>query len=357
MLNFALLLSSPLHASAPSDLDISAITAQQGCYNVAFNYRETESLVEGTELKEPKVSKIVEWIGVTEQSEKRVVLQHILVTPPRIKHWEQIWTYEKQSYDVHSGPNQWTRKTISPERAAGSWVQEVRGVADNPRYACSAKWDHSDGSSWICQTWAPKPRRDKKQNYNVLLRTNTHRIHDTGWVHEQQNTKLVLDQAAVTPIINEIGNNTYDRIDDAECAEAAEWWTKRQSTWDQVQAAWTDVSAEHKTYTVDTMSGTFPLWVRLFWLAKNPLPAKKHARLYNATRKLLSKRIAASTLQTAEYDSTTFVQELAAQAKQEQQKSESIVSENIGSTEIKEDIKADIKAEQTQSTKQLNSEP
>ena len=160
-------LVSSLQASAPPAADIQSIMAQQGCYKVTFHYQETETLVDGIELQKPKRSEIIEWIAVNEQSDRHVALQHILVTPPRIKHWEQIWTYEKQIYDVHSGPDQWTRKTISPERAAGSWVQEVRGVADNPRYACSAKWDHSDGSSWTCQTWAPKPRRDKKQQWKM----------------------------------------------------------------------------------------------------------------------------------------------------------------------------------------------
>ena len=115
-----------------------------------------------------------------------------------------------------------------------------------------------------------------------------------GWVHEQQNTKLVIDRETVTPIINEHGNNTYEQVDDAECAEAAEWWTKRQATWDQIQSAWIDVRAQHQTYSVDTMGGVFPLWMRLFWLAKT-LPAKEHARLYNATRKLLSKKLGQRT--------------------------------------------------------------
>ena len=346
-------LVSSLQASAPPAADIQSIMAQQGCYKVTFHYQETETLVDGIELQKPKRSEIIEWIAVTEQSDRHVALQHILVTPPRIKHWEQIWTYEKQRYDVHSGANQWTQKELSADRAAEAWVQEVRGVADNPRYACSAKWDHSDGSSWTCQTWAPKPRRDKKQHYNVLLRTNTHRILDAGWVHEQQNTKLVIEQETVTPIINEYGNNTYERIDDAECAEAAEWWTKRQATWDQIQSAWIDVRAQHQTYSVDTMGGAFPLWIRLFWLARKPLPAKKHARLYNATRKLLSKKVRASTLQSAEYDSPSFVQELTAKAKQESQEAENRVSETNSTPMLNQDTSP----EQTLSTHQSKSEP
>lgn len=279
-----------------------AITAQQGCYKVTFQYEEVEALQEGYELQPPKRSEIIEWIGVIEESDERVVLQHVLVTPPRIKHWEQIWTYEGTSFDVHSGPNQWTRHELSAEDAAGAWVQEVRGVADNPRYACSAPWMLDGETAWTCRTWAPKPRRDKKRDYAVLQRTNTHRIHAAGWVHEQANIKLQVDSERVVEVVREVGRNTYDRIDDSECAEAAIWWQERQATWDQVQRAWDDVSATHQTYSVDSMGGAFPLWVRLFWLARKPQPESKHERIYQRASKLLGKKILASDLLTAAYD-------------------------------------------------------
>ena len=272
-----------------------AIKAQEGCFRVTFQYQEVEGHQPDYTLAEPKKSEVIELVTVEDEQADSIVLQHILVTPPRIKHWKQIWVYEKTEFDVYSGVNQWAVKTLSPEDVAGEWTQIVRGVADNPRYGCSAEWSLEDETAWSCQTWAPKPRRDQdREDYNILDRRNTHRIHTKGWVHEQRNTKIQVDASGVTRIVTEQGNNTYDRIDDSECAEAAEWWAKRKTTWDQVQRAWDDVSAGYSGYTVTPKKGLLPLWLELFWLARRPLPEKKHPKIYGKAARLIDRHVVSS---------------------------------------------------------------
>ena len=229
------------------------------------------------------------------------MLQHVLVTPPRIKHWKQIWRFEATEFDAYTRPNEWTRQHLSSDKVQGQWTQEVRGVADNPRYACSASWELGDEPQWTCQTWAAKPRRDKdRDDYNVLQRKNTHRIHQSGWIHEQRNTKLHLQDGVATPIVTERGENTYDRIDPEECEPARVWWEKRRDTWGAVQSAWDDVSARHGSYHIEPAIGVVPLWVRLFWVARRPVAPHKHAKIKARATRIIDKHLQAAPAPSAE---------------------------------------------------------
>jgi len=92
-------------------------------------------------------------------------------------------------------------------------------------------------------------------------------------------------------VVTEVGHNTYDRIDDAQCEKTARWWLKRRATWDQVQRAWNDVSARHPSYEVTAKKGLFPLWIRLFWLARSPVAERKHERIYNRATRILERHL------------------------------------------------------------------
>ena len=296
---------TPLLMGASPATEREAIKAQQGCYQVTFQYEETEAHQDNYTLAPPKKSQVVELIVVDEDNDDHIVLQHVLVTPPRIKHWKQVWRFEHETFDEHAGPNQWTQTTLDDDTKAGTWTQEVRGVADNPRYGCAAAWSLENEVVWTCQTWAPKPRRDKdRDDYNVLDRTNSHRIHDKGWIHEQRNTKIQVDANGITPIVTEVGNNTYDRIDDSACEQAAQWWSKRKTTWDAIQRAWDDTSEQYATYSVIPKRGVFPLWIRLFWLARKPLPERKHAKLQDKASRTIERHLIPSTVEQSEHRET-----------------------------------------------------
>lgn len=275
---------------APVTTAQEAIKAQKGCFEVTFQYEEVEAHQDGYILAPPKTSSVIELVTVEEDQPTRIVLQHILVTPPRIKHWKQIWQFEQPKFDEYTGENQWTERTLTDSDRSNEWTQVVRGVADNPRYGCSAPWSFDDETAWECQTWAAKPRRDKdREDYNVLNRTNTHRILTGGWIHEQRNTKIRVENNEVTPIVTEVGNNTYDRIDESECDEALQWWRERKTTWDAVQGAWDDVSSQYGSYTVNPKRGALPLWIRLFWIARRPLPEHKHSKLRTRATRIIER--------------------------------------------------------------------
>ena len=84
--------SSPITAQ-------EAIKAQQGCYQVTFQYEEVEAHQPNHSLAAPKQSQVIELITVDEDKPNRIVMQHVLVTPPRIKHWKQVWQFEDGEFD------------------------------------------------------------------------------------------------------------------------------------------------------------------------------------------------------------------------------------------------------------------
>ena len=159
--------------------------------------------------------------------ENFISLQHILVMffleddkvagPAVVKHWRQDWTYEPGSYHEYVGNNKWVIKDVPAEEAKGKWLQEVFHVDDSPRYASIGEWVHTDNfSEWSGSvTYRPLPRREfsVRSDYNVLDAVNRHIILPTGWVHEQENLKLNLDQNKNKEYLaKEIGLNRYDRI-------------------------------------------------------------------------------------------------------------------------------------------------
>ena len=153
--------SSQVHAFTPQE----AIKAQVGCYEVTFQYEETEAIASGYKLKKPKKSKAIEWIVVEEDTPNRISLQHILVSgPAMIKHWRQVWTYEATELWHYQGNNTWTKKQYTPEEVQGKWAQQVYNVDDALRYECIAEWNNtSEDNSWRCTTGAPLPRRESKR--------------------------------------------------------------------------------------------------------------------------------------------------------------------------------------------------
>ena len=95
--------------------------------------------------------------------------------------------------------NAWAPREVPEDQRRGAWVQSVYQVDDSPRYAARGRWEHSDGlSTWISdETWRPLPRREfsVRKDYDVLVGTNRHTITPTGWVQEENNLKLALDDA------------------------------------------------------------------------------------------------------------------------------------------------------------------
>lgn len=250
----AVILLSSICAAAQQQTDKKNVDALCGCFSVEFKYAETfapdpnykyherEYIDGGTELSLP-----------IEVSDKKVVIQHLLVITDSIivKHWREEWTYENPELWVYQGDKTWKKTQLKPEAVKGKWTQTVWEVSDEPRYQGLSSFINLDGKTvWQNTTDAPLPRREYsvRNDYNVLKRTNRINITDSGYVHEQENLKIIRSGTADKLLVEEKGINTYKRLNPSACNAAKVYWEKNKDYWQKVRTVWSNYI--NNTYTV-----------------------------------------------------------------------------------------------------------
>lgn len=240
-------------ASHPPDADRQAILAMAGSYEIRFHFRETASIQPGYTAKPGSDdTTATEIIKVVDETPGRITLQHLLVVdgdgsePQVIKHWAQIWTWQDThilDYQGEHNDHEWAAVTLTPEQAAGTWSQLVTQTDDTPRYESHGKWTHHGGeSSWqSAETRRPMPRRDytKRDDYDYLAVINRHTLTSDGWIHFQDNRKVV-DRDGEPPriLVHEIGINTYTRKPTDFTASAEAWWREHGEVWNGIRGFW-----------------------------------------------------------------------------------------------------------------------
>ncbi|WP_417854015.1 DUF6607 family protein [Xanthomarina gelatinilytica] len=242
------------NAQNKKEQDIKAIKDMCGCYEVTFNFAETFEYVEESTYLPSKVKhdKGLEWVQLVEDSKDKISMQHLLIVgnpaePHIVKHWRQDWEYENTNLYEYDHNNKWSFVTLPKDQVKGQWTQRVFQVDDSPRYEGSASWVHVDGKSyWENTTSAPLPRREytTRSDYNVTTRRNRHEITNYGWLHEQDNDKVVrADDKEDVIIAQEKGYNTYVKVADSRCKAAQDYWKENQEKWAIVRAKWDEVFA------------------------------------------------------------------------------------------------------------------
>ncbi len=259
--------------------DRQAILAMAGEYHITFQFQETVPLRDGYELHEPYRSEATEFVDVVEDAGDRIVLQHILVLegddgePHVVKHWRQDWTYQDTELLEFKGNRTWETRRLSPDEVKGTWSQRVTQVDDSPRYEGYGAWTHEGNlSSWESnETWRPLPRREfsKRDDYQVLVAVNRHTLTPTGWVHEQDNYKLVLGDDEQPILCREVGLNVYDKVDGVDFSPGYAYWNQTGPFWRDVRAAWAQVHASGKPLTLKKEVDGKKLYEHLFSLAKD----------------------------------------------------------------------------------------
>ena len=232
--------------------DAEAIKKMCGCYEVSFNFAETFQHVEDS-LYKPSKNKVtggLEWAQLVTDEDGMIQIQHLLqVGPPSqpmiVKHWRQDWIYENQDFYMYNADNEWSYVEKPEEAVEGQWTQKVYQVDDSPRYEGSATWVHVDGKSyWENSTPAPLPRREYtvRSDYNLTMRGNRQEITQNGWIHDQDNQKILREKGADDLLIaSEKGYNVYKRVDDSRCAAAQEWWKENYDKWEAVRDTWSAI--------------------------------------------------------------------------------------------------------------------
>ncbi len=249
-------------AQSKKKQDQNAIKTMCGCYEVTFNFAETFAYVNDSTYipSKEKHDKAIEWVQLVEDSKNKIVMQHLLivgnpVSPHIVKHWRQDWAYQNTKLYQYEHDNTWNFVNLPKKQVKGQWTQRVFQVDDSPRYEGSATWVHLDGKSyWENQTSAPLPRREYtiRSDYNVTLRRNRHEITNYGWLHEQDNDKVLRENSKTDVVIaQEKGYNTYVKVDDARCKAAQDYWKQNQNKWAIVRAKWDAVFARDKNLTLE----------------------------------------------------------------------------------------------------------
>ncbi|MDG1804751.1 DUF6607 family protein [Flavicella sp.] len=270
-----LLAGISLNAQSKKKKDQNAIKEMCGCFEVTFNFTETfeyskDSLYRGSE---DKIATAIEWAGLVVDEKNKISIQHLLqvgnpTNPHIVKHWRQDWIYENNDFYMFNGHNEWLFDQKSNKEVHNQWTQKVYQVDDSPRYEGTATWVHVDGKSyWENTTTAPLPRREytKRSDYNVTLRGNRHEITSYGWLHEQDNSKIIrISGKEDVELAKEKGYNTYVRLDDSKCAAAKKWWTENGEKWEVVRNKWNQVYARNTDLNLETKVDNKALYKHLF---------------------------------------------------------------------------------------------
>ena len=256
LLKISILLVSVSFFAQKSE-DIKAIKSMCGCYEVQFNFAETFNYPKDTASykKSPnKHDKALEWVELVEDASNKLVLQHLLIVGKGksiVKHWRQDWLYENTIFYDYNGFEDWNFINLPKNKVKGQWTQKVYEVDDKPRYEGTSSWVHIDGRHyWENTTNAPLPRREytQRSDYNITRRTNVHEIKETGWVHDQDNHKIIGDTNGKDYLLaQEKGHNTYKKVEDSRCELAKKWWVDNKDFWKKVRNKW-EVEFAKKTY-------------------------------------------------------------------------------------------------------------
>ncbi len=244
-----------------------------GCFEVEFKYAETfspdrnykfperETITGGKELVLPVV-----W------SDKKIMLQHLLVVSDSviIKHWREEWSFENPVVWIYKGNKKWEKQILGKEAVSGKWTQAVWEVSDAPRYQGVAPWLDNDGSiTWQSTADAPLPRREYtvRNDYNLMRRGNRIVISDTGWIHEQDNRKIIRTGTTDRLLVEEKGLNSYMRVPEGLCESARLFWKHNKTYWEKVSSTWEKYMSIHNTLQLRDEVEGIPLHQRLFELS------------------------------------------------------------------------------------------
>jgi hypothetical protein len=283
--------------------DRRAILAMAGTYRVTFDFLEVVPFITQEKPNAPYQSWGTEKIYVDSDDGKNISLVHILemrivqkdgsISEPMVtKHWRQDWQYQPTHVVEYQGRDRWQRRKLSSSEAKGVWLQAVYQVDESPRYASVGRWEHSGSfSTWLSgETWRPLPRREwsVRDDYQVLVGTNRHTISPTGWIQEENNLKTVLTaerkvDASRPYVAREYGVARYERIRDADFAQADVYYDRTKQFWAQVRAEWSAIFAKQGEVTLKGAVDKLGLFHPLFAHADALVEQQAAASAQNST--------------------------------------------------------------------------
>ncbi|WP_350293782.1 DUF6607 family protein [uncultured Croceitalea sp.] len=271
---FSLVFILTLNGQDKKELDKKAIKDMCGCYDITFKYTETFAPEVDYEKRLDYTAGAIELALPIVDQEDKISIQHLLVINDTtvIKHWRQDWEFENQKVFYYDKDNNWVFQTLPMDEVKGQWTQKVFQVDDSPRYSGSATWVHTDGKHyWENKASSPLPRREytKRKDYNVMFRGNRQEITKYGWLHEQDNDKIVRkDGKEDVLLVQEKGFNVYTKVADDKCKVAMDWWKEHNGFWADVRTSWDELYDREGNLTLAKKVEGKPLFMHLYPLEK-----------------------------------------------------------------------------------------
>ena len=266
------ILFSLSNLNAQNKKDSEAIKKMCGCFEIDFNFAETFQFSNDSNYLKSKNynAKAIEYAKLIRDDKGHISIQHLLVMDNYvIKHWRQDWIYQNRNLLKYDANNSWKHVIKSKKDVKGQWTQKVFQVDDSPRYEGTSSWVHVDGKSyWENSSYAPLPRREytKRNDYNILIRGNRHEIVDEGWIHDQDNYKVVKDSESNAEVIiaAEKGFSTYTKVDKSKCSVAINWWNDNNAKWSHVRNKWNSIYSKNEDISLNRTVKDKPLFLYLF---------------------------------------------------------------------------------------------
>jgi hypothetical protein len=267
---FIILITGSIFAQKTEDIE--AIKSMCGCFEIKFNFKETFSYPKDSAnyiASEEKHETALEWAELIEDQPGKISIQHLLIVRPGVivKHWRQDWLYENNTLFDYNGFQDWKFKQLPKESVKGQWTQKVYEVDDKPRYEGTATWIHVDGRHfWENLASAPLPRREytQRNDYNITKRWNQIEIIHKGWIHNQDNDKIIRDIHGNDYLLaQEKGYNTYTKMNDNVCQAAQVWWQENQEFWKKVRLKWDLIFAQNQDLIIKEVHDSKPLYRHL----------------------------------------------------------------------------------------------
>ena len=238
--------------------DIENLKNLCGCFEVSFKYAETFSPDSSYKFHErEEINGAIELALPIIQTANKISIQHLLIIADDIviKHWREDWTYENPTIWKYTDTKTWVKEQMNENNTKRKWTQTVWEVSDEPRYQGISQFANVEGKQlWQNTTDAPLPRREytKRSDYNILNRTNRLTITDSGYVHEQDNKKIIRKNGINKLLVEEKGFNIYKKIEASKCEAAKKYWAQNNKYWLKVENVWATYTNSHHIIKLKT---------------------------------------------------------------------------------------------------------
>lgn len=197
--------------------DRQAILAMAGDYHVTFAHRETVPFKPGYALRKPSVTEADATMRVIANDERMISLELTLLAKGAVvERWREDWVHEPKVIASYRGSGRWETRELNAAERRGRWRRTLYDADGALRHAALGAWAHENGlSSWTsAAAWQPVPHREaaRRDDYDALLAMDRLTLTPSGFVHEEDNTKLVLrGGGSARALAREAGLSTYIR--------------------------------------------------------------------------------------------------------------------------------------------------